>query len=85
MLGTNAVISITASRIRAAVALTGSTPDSEAPCAVLRQEQAAGDVLPALLLMDQAAGHGKTRAQGDALSQGLTTVVALTPRPVAPI
>jgi hypothetical protein len=78
-LGTNAVISTSATRIRAVVALTGSTPDSEAPCAVLRQEQAAGDALPALLLMDQAAGHGKTRAQVDALSQGLTTLVALIP------
>lgn len=79
VLGTNAVISTTATRIRAAVALTGSTPDSEAPCAVLRQEQAAGDTLPAVLLMDQAAGHGKTRAQVDALSQGQTTMVAQIP------
>jgi hypothetical protein len=80
VLGSNAVISTTATRIRAAVALTGSTPDSEAPCAVLRQEQAAGDTLPAVLLMDQAAGHGKTRAQADALSQGQTTVVAHIPQ-----
>jgi hypothetical protein len=80
VLGSNAVISTTATRIRAAVALTGSTPDSEAPCAVLRQELAAGDTLPAVLLMDQAAGHGKTRAQADALSQGQTTVVAQIPQ-----
>ncbi len=80
VLGTNAVISTTATRIRAAIALTGSTPDSEAPCAVLRQELAAGDTLPAVLLMDQAAGHGKTRAQADALSQGKTTVVAHIPQ-----
>jgi hypothetical protein len=80
ILGTNAVISTTATRIRAAVALTGSTPDSEAPCAVLRQAQAAGDTLPAVLLMDQAAGHGKTRAQVDALSQGQTSIVALIPQ-----
>jgi hypothetical protein len=46
---------------------------------VLRQEQAAGDTLPAVLLMDQAAGHGKTRAQVDALSQGQTTMVAQIP------
>lgn len=80
VLGTNAVISTTATRIRAAVALTGSTPDSEAPCAVLRQERAAGDTLPAVMLMDQAAGHGKTRAQVDAVSQGQTTIVALIPQ-----
>jgi hypothetical protein len=80
VLGTNAVISTTATRIRAAVALTGSTPDSEAPCAVLRQELAAGGPLPAVVLMDQAAGHGKTRAQVDAVSQGLTTLVALIPQ-----
>ncbi|MFL5803810.1 MAG: transposase [Roseiflexaceae bacterium] len=80
VIGTNAVISTTSTRIRAAVALTGSTPDSEAPCAVLCQEQAAGDRLPAVLLMDQAAGHGKTRAQVDTLSQGLTTLVSLIPQ-----
>lgn len=80
VLGTNAVISTTKTRIRAAIALTGSTPDSEAPCTVLRQELAAGDTLPAVLLMDQAAGHGKTRAQVDALSQGQTTIIALIPQ-----
>ncbi|MFL5803936.1 MAG: transposase [Roseiflexaceae bacterium] len=47
---------------------------------MLRQELAAGDTLPAVLLMDQAAGHGKTRAEVDALSQGLTTLVALIPQ-----
>lgn len=77
--GTNAVISTSATRIRAVVALTGSTPDSEAPCAVLRQEQAARDRLPAVLLMDQAAGHGKTRAGVDAVSQGQTTLVSRIP------
>jgi len=80
VLGTNAVISTSATRIRAAVALTGSTPDSEAPCAVLRQELAAREALPAVLLMDQAAGHGKTRAGVDAVSQGLTTLVSLIPQ-----
>lgn len=80
VLGTNAVISTTATRIRAAVALTGSTPDSEAPCAVLRQELAAREALPAVLLMDQAAGHGKTRAGVDAVSQGRTTLVAQIPQ-----
>jgi hypothetical protein len=80
VLGTNAVISTTVTRIRAAIALTGSTPDSEAPCAVLRQEQAASDRLPAVLLMDQAAGQGKTRAQADAVSQGQTTIVAHIPQ-----
>jgi hypothetical protein len=79
--GTNAVISTTASRIRAAVALTGSTPDSEAPNAVLRQEQAAGDALPAVLLMDQAAGHGKTRAMVDVVSDGQTRLVSQIPQP----
>lgn len=80
VLGTNAVISATATRIRAAIALTGSTPDSAAPCAVLRQELEAGEALPAVLLMDQAAGHGKTRAAVDALSQGQTLLVALIPQ-----
>ena len=42
VLGTNAVISTTASRIRACVALTGSTPDSDAPIVALQQGQTAG-------------------------------------------
>jgi hypothetical protein len=79
-LGTNAVISTTATRIRACVALSGSTPDSEAPIAVLRQHLAAHAALPTLLLMDQAAGHGKTRAQVDAISLGQTIMVALIPQ-----
>ncbi len=77
--GTNAVISTTASRIRACVALTGSTPDREAPAAVLRQLQASAQPLPPQLVMDQAAGWGKTRAQVDALSEGQTTIVAWVP------
>jgi hypothetical protein len=66
--GTNAVIATTTTRIRAAVALTGSTPDSEAPSAVLAQQQSAHQPLPALLIMDQAADLGKTRARVDAIS-----------------
>jgi len=79
VLGTNAVISTTASRIRAAVALTGSTPDSEAPIAVLTQQQDAGLPLPPHLIMDQAGGWGKTRARVAALSAGQTTMVAWVP------
>jgi hypothetical protein len=78
--GSNAVIATTATRIRAAVALTGSTPDSEAPIAVLRQQLWRGAVLPPVLLMDQAGGHGKTRASVDAISQGQTVMVALIPQ-----
>lgn len=79
VLGTNAVISTTATRIRAAVALTGSTPDSDAPIAALQQQHAAGLPLPAHLVMDQAAGWGKTRARTDAISAGQTTIVAWVP------
>jgi len=78
--GTNAVISTSATRIRACVALTGSTPDSEAPAAVIRQFQASEVPLPPQLVMDQAAGWGKTRAQVDALSEGQTTMVAWVPQ-----
>jgi DDE family transposase/transposase-like protein DUF772 len=78
--GSNAVIATTATRIRACVALTGSTPDSEAPAAVLRQQQARGAALPSVLLMDQAGGHGKVRASVDALSAGQTVMVALIPQ-----
>jgi hypothetical protein len=79
VLGTNAVISITATRIRACVALIGSTPDSEAPIAALQQQQAAGYPDPPALVMDQAGGWGKTRARVDVLSDGQTTMVAWIP------
>ena len=79
VLGSNAVISTTASRIRACVALTGSTPDSRAPLAVLQQQQEAGLPLPPQLVMDQAGGWGKTRAQIDAVSDGQTAMVAFIP------
>lgn len=79
VLGSNAVISITTTRIRAAVALTGSTPDNETLSAVLEQQLAAGLPLPPYLVMDQIGGWGKTRARVDALSEGQTMMVARTP------
>jgi hypothetical protein len=79
VLGTNAVISTTATRIRACIALIGSTPDSEAPIAALQQQQAAGQPDPPYLVMDQAGGWGKTRARVDVLSDGQTTMVAWVP------
>jgi len=79
VLGFNAVISTTASRIRAAVALTGSTSDSDAPRAVIDHLQAYGQPLPPQLVMDQAAGWGKTRASVDVLSDGQTLLVAWVP------
>jgi hypothetical protein len=60
VLGRNAVISTTATRIRASVALTGSDPDSEAPIAALQQQQEADQPLPCFIVMDQAGGWGKT-------------------------
>ncbi len=50
VLGTNAIISITATRICAAVALTGSTSDSDAPSAVLQQHQDAKRPLPPYMI-----------------------------------
>jgi hypothetical protein len=79
VLGTNAVISTTATRIRACVALTGCTPDSAAPVAVLTQQQHAGLPLPPQLIMDQAAGWGKVRAGVDVWSAGQTRMVARVP------
>src|SRR6266496_1685453 len=78
--GTNAVIATTATRIRACVALTGSTPDGEGPIAVIDQQRAAGQPLPPILIMDQAAGHGKYRARVDAASDGASTLVARIPQ-----
>jgi len=77
--GVNAVISTTTTRIRACVALTGSTPDSETPTAVVRQLQPAEVPLPPYLIMDQAGGRGPTRAQVDVRSEGQTQMVALIP------
>jgi hypothetical protein len=59
VLGTNAVISITATRICAAVALTGSTSDSAAPLAVLQQHQDAHRPLPAHLIYGSGSGLGQ--------------------------
>ena len=77
--GVNAVISTTTTRIRACVALTGSTPDCETPTAVVLQLQAAEAPLPPYLIMDQAGGRGPTRARVDVLSEGQTQMVALIP------
>jgi hypothetical protein len=79
VLGVNAVIATTTTRIRAGVALTGSTPDNLAPAAVLQQQREAGMPLPPNLVMDQAGGWGKTRAQVDAISDGQTAMVAWVP------
>jgi hypothetical protein len=78
-LGYNAAISTTPTRIRSAVAVTGSTPDSATLIPLLAQHQQRGDPLPAHLIMDQAAGHGKTRAQVSAASDGQTQIVAWIP------
>jgi len=79
LLGSNLVIATSATRIRAALVLTGSTPDSQAPVAVLRQLQEWAQPLPVVLFIDQAGGMGKTGAQVDAVSQGQTSLVARVP------
>lgn len=79
ILGSNAVISTTATRIRAVVALTGATSDSDAPLAALAQQRETGRPLPADMVMDQAGGSGKTRARGHAVSEGQTRMVARVP------
>ena len=80
VLGSNAVISTTAMRIRASRALSGSTPDSAAPAAVLHQQREAGLPLLPHLVMDRAGGRGKTRAQVDAISKGQTAMRAWMPQ-----
>jgi hypothetical protein len=81
VLGWNAVVSTTATRIRAVVALTGATSDSDAPIAALQQQHAADQPLPDHLVMDQAGGAGKTRARVTAVSDGQTRMVARVPTP----
>ncbi len=80
VLGSNAIVANTTTRIRAAVVTTGSTPDQDAPVAVLRQQLAAPAPLPPALIMDQAGGMGKTRAQVEAVSSGQTRMVAQVPQ-----
>jgi hypothetical protein len=79
VLGSNAMLATTATRIRAGVIATGSTPDQDAPVAVLQQQLAAQHPLPPALIMDQAGGMGKTRAQVHTLSEGQTRMVAQVP------
>ena len=79
VLGSNAVVATTPTRVRAAVIATGSTPDQDAPVAVLRQQLAAHQPLPPALIMDQAGGMGKTRAQVHTVSDGQTRMVAQIP------
>ena len=79
VLGSNAMVATTSTRVRAAVIATGSTPDQDAPVAVLRQQRAANQPLPPALIMDQAGGMGKTRAQVHTVSDGQTRMVAQVP------
>ena len=76
VLGRTAMVATTPTRGRAAVSATGSTPDQDAPLAVLRQQVAAQQPLPPALIMDQAGGMGKTRAQLHTISDGQTRMVA---------
>jgi hypothetical protein len=84
VLGSNAMVATTSTRIRAAVIATGSTPDQEAPKAVLSQQKEAKEPLPPDLIMDQAGGMGKTRAQVHAVSHGQTRMVAQVPQSGGP-
>ena len=77
------MIATTTTRIRAAVIRTGSTPDQDAPVAVLTQQLDANEPLPPALIMDQAGGMGKTRAQVHAVSDGETRMVAQVPQSCA--
>jgi hypothetical protein len=79
VLGSNAMVATTATRIRAAVVATGSTPDQDAPVAVLQHQLGAQQPLPPALIMDQAGGMGKTRAQVHMVSNGQTQMVAQVP------
>jgi hypothetical protein len=80
VLGYNAAIATTRTRICAAQAFTGSTPDSETLVPLLRQQMAATRALPRHVGGDRAFGWGKTRAQVDACTQGQTQVVARIPQ-----
>jgi hypothetical protein len=81
-LGYNVVLSVTATRIRAVVALTGGAADSSAPEAVIRQQQGWGEPLAPEYIMDAAGGWGKTRARVDLLSEGRSRLVAPIPSSV---
>jgi hypothetical protein len=76
ILGYNATVSVTGTRICGIVAPTGGTPDSLVPELILQQEQAHEQPLPEILVMDKAGGQAKTRARVHAVSDGQTRMVA---------
>jgi hypothetical protein len=78
-LGYNVALATTATRIRAVVAVTGATPDSEAPVLLAQQQLSAQQCLPPFFIMDRAGGWGKCRCRVDILSQGQTLMVAHIP------
>lgn len=78
-LGYNVAIATTATRIRAVVAVTGATPDNEAPIRLAQQQLAAQQRLPPYFIMDRAGGWGKCRARVDVITQGQTQMVAHIP------
>jgi hypothetical protein len=78
-LGYNVALATTATRIRAVVAATGATPDSEAPMLLAQQQVAAQQLLPPYFIMDRAGGWGKCRARVDLVSGGQTMMVAHIP------
>jgi hypothetical protein len=61
------------------VAVTGATPDSEAPVLLVQQQLAANQPLPPYFIMDRAGGWGKCRCRVDIISQGHTQMVAHIP------
>lgn len=78
-LGYNVAIATTTTRIRAVVAVTGATPDNEAPILLAAQQLLAQQPLPPYFIMDRAGGWGKCRARLDVVSNGQTQMVALIP------
>jgi hypothetical protein len=82
VLGYNAVLSVSATRIRGAVVLTGGAGDCEAPAAVIEQQKAWGEPLAPSYSMDAAGGWGKTRAGVDVRSGGKSRLIAPIPSSV---
>lgn len=76
ILGYNAAVSVTTTRIRAAVLATGGVNDGPLAAPLIVQQREAGQVLPEYLVGDMAYREGKTRADVFAASNEQTTLVA---------
>lgn len=78
--GYNVQVALTTSGlIRETKAYTGAEPDQVGVADLIAQQKANLGVCPPKLIYDQAAGHGKTRAEVEQISAGQTQLISHLP------